>query len=121
MPVTKRATVDRAISPAEITVVQVMLKRAAVAPEYSRLGSDLNRLRVVERCSCGCDSVDFKRDDPQTRPKPIADDTGETIAGGQVGVIIWGTSEAVTGIEVYDLGAGDNDIRLPAPDSIRPW
>jgi hypothetical protein len=117
----KRAALDRPISPPEIAVIQVMLERAAVAPEYSLLGSDLSRLRVVERCSCGCDSVDFKKYDPQARSKPIADGTGETVSGGQVGVIIWGTSDAVTGIEVYDLGAGENDIRLPSPDSVRPW
>jgi hypothetical protein len=43
----KRETVDRPISPAEVMVIQVMLEGAAVAPEYSRLNTNLNTLRVV--------------------------------------------------------------------------
>jgi len=102
-------------------VIQVMLERAAVDPEYQRLTAHVERLRVIDRCGCGCDSVDFKVDDSDNRPKPIADGTGETDAGGQVGVIIWGTADSITGIEVYDLGAGADGIRLPIPHSIRPW
>ena len=98
-----------------------MLERAAVDPAYQRLTADVGRLRVVDRCGCGCDSVDFKPYDHERRPKPIADGTGETPMGGQVGVIVWGTAESITGIEVYDLGAGDDDLRLPVLESIRPW
>jgi len=47
--------------------------------------------------------------------------TGKTLTGGDVGIIVWGTDDAVTGIEVYDLGAGDTDIKLPVESSIRPW
>ncbi|MGH7535357.1 MAG: hypothetical protein ACREMG_07215, partial [Gemmatimonadales bacterium] len=58
---------------------------------------------------------------PEHRPKPIADGIGTTPAGGKVGVIVWGTAEAVTGLEVYDLGAGAADLRLPDPSSIAPF
>jgi hypothetical protein len=42
-----------------------MLERAAVTADCSRLLTELNALRVVYRCSCGCDSVDFQTFDPQ--------------------------------------------------------
>ena len=42
-------------------------------------------------------------------------------AGGEVGVIVWGRGNAVTGLEIYDLGAGPADLRLPDPASIRPF
>jgi hypothetical protein len=65
--------------------------------------------------------VDFARDDEGEHPRVLADAVGETPSGGTVGVIVWGHPEAVTGLEVYDLGAGDDDLRLPVPASIAPW
>jgi hypothetical protein len=53
--------------------------------------------------------------------RPIADGTATTPSGGGVGVIVFGTSTKITGLEVYDLGAGDNDLRLPEPSSVLPW
>ena len=75
----------------------------------------------MRRWGCGCDSVDFAQHDPDRPSRPIADGTGKTPAGGDVGIVVWGTDEAVTGIEVYDLGAGDEDIKLPVESSIRAW
>ena len=51
----------------------------------------------------------------------LGDGVGQTAKGGTVGIIIWGTTEAVTGIEVYDLGAGQDDLTLPVVGSIRSW
>ena len=70
---------------------------------------------------CGCASVDFDSPVSEERSKPIADGTGTTPRGGQVGVIVWGRSDAITGLEIYDLGAGDDDLVLPDPTSVVPW
>jgi hypothetical protein len=78
-------------------------------------------LRVVGKCDCGCDSVDFVEQGKIKHAKPIADGIGSTSRGGKVGVIIWGTPEVITGLEIYDLGAGDVDIKLPTPESIMPF
>jgi len=51
----------------------------------------------------------------------VADGIGTTSAGGQVGVIVWGRGKAITGLEIYDLGAGENDLKLPIPSSIKPF
>jgi hypothetical protein len=118
---TQRTTIDRQITPEELSVIRATLERAAVSPGYEPLAANLEHLRAVARCSCGCDSVDFCVYNPDRPPRPIGDGTGQTAAGGSVGIIIWGTDETVTGIEVYDLGAGDDDLRLPVPSSIRPW
>lgn len=72
-------------------------------------------------CECGCDSVDFAEHDPEWPCGQSPMGTGKTPTGGDVGIIIWGIDDAVTGIEVYDLGAGDADIKLPVESSIRPW
>ncbi len=70
---------------------------------------------------CGCDSVDFVEQDKIQQAKPIADGIGSTPRGGKVGVIVWGTPEVIIGLEIYDLGAGDMDIKLPIPESIMPF
>jgi hypothetical protein len=31
------------------------------------------------------------------------------------------TDDAVTGLEIYDAGAGDGNVRLPVAESIRPF
>jgi hypothetical protein len=92
---TKPVTGDRPISPAEVTVIQVMLERAAVSPEYSRLNTNLST---------------WDTESPRTQ---IADGTGETPSGNPVGVIIWGSADSVTGIEVYANGGTEDDLRLP--------
>jgi hypothetical protein len=75
---------------------------------------------VVDQCNCGCASVDFAFAGEE-RPRPIADGVATTPAGGGVGVIVFGTADAITGLEIYDNGAGERDLTLPLPDSIRGW
>jgi hypothetical protein len=98
-----------------------MLDKAAKGSIGPDVLMRLETLQVIGTCECGCDSVDFAELDPQRPQRPIADGIGKTPAGGDVGIIIWGMDDAVTAIEVYDLGAGDGDIKLPVENSIRPW
>jgi hypothetical protein len=115
-----RPRVNRAIKPEEIAVIESALERAPVSPPVLTIRPGLASLRVVGVCGCGCDSIDFTRDDPSHISTPVADGLGTTPAGGQVGIIVWGISGAITGLEIYDMGAGDDDLRLPLPASIRP-
>ena len=116
---TERAKINRPITPDEVAVIRAALERASVSSETAVLATDLEGLHVVSRCSCGCDSVDFVEHDPARPAKPIADGIGTTPAGGAVGLIVWGRADAVTGLEVYDVGAGDDDLKLPTTSSIR--
>ena len=114
-----RTKINRALTPEEIAVIRTALERAPVSPEYSVLVDKLPELRAVDACSCGCDSIDFEENGSVRPAKPIGDAIGTTQAGGVVGVIVWGREDAVTALEIYDLGAGDDGLRLPQPDSIR--
>lgn len=118
---TERAKINRLITSEEVAVIRTALERVPASAEFSALAAGLEHLRAVDRCLCGCDSVDFVEHNPARPVKPIADGIGTTAAGGTVGVIVWGRADAVTGLEVYDLGAGDDDLRLPTPNSIRPF
>jgi hypothetical protein len=118
---TQRAKINRSISDAEVAVIRAALERAPVAGVAVPSLDGLHTLRAVDRCGCGCDSVDFALHDPAQPSKPLADGIGLTPTGGMVGVLVWGREAEVTGLEIYDLGAGDDDLRLPSPTSIQPF
>jgi hypothetical protein len=115
-----RTKPNRPITDAEATVVRLALARAAVIPAAVELVGTIPNLRVIDQCHCGCASVDFAFSGNE-RPEPIADGTATTPAGGGVGIIVWGTRSAIAGLEIYDCGAGDDDLGLPVPESIIAW
>jgi hypothetical protein len=111
----------RPIRQDEVEVIGATLERASVRPVTTSAAAAIHSLTVVGRCECGCASVDFDALPTEERPTPVADGIGETPSGGRVGIIVWGGPDAITGIEVYDLGTGDGDLVLPTPKSIVPW
>jgi len=110
----------RALAPRELGVLRATLEKAAKLELAPALLGCLENLRVIGGCTCGCESIDFAEHDSDRPPRPIADGIGKTPAGGDVGIIVWGTDDAVMSLEVYDLGAGELDIKLPVEASIRP-
>ena len=102
-------------------MIRTALEVAATSPEVQTLAVRLEALHVVSACSCGCDSVDFVRAEDAETTRLLADATAQTARGGKVGVIVWGTASHLTGLEIYDLGAGDDDLKLPIASTIRPW
>lgn len=111
----------RPIRQEEVDVIRATLERAPARPVDPDALESIPTLTVVGRCACGCASVDFDEPPSEHRSKPVGDGIGRTRRGGQVGVIVWGRQDAITGLEIYDLGAGDGDLVLPAPESIVPW
>jgi hypothetical protein len=110
----------RGINQRETEIIRVALERAARVPLDETVWAVIPNLEIVARCECGCASVEFDAPSDE-RSGVIADATGQTPRGGQVGVIVWGRSDAITGLEIYDLGAGDDDLVLPVPTSVIPW
>jgi hypothetical protein len=119
--VTERAKINRPITPQEVAVIRYALERAPAGTLGPRVGDTLEHLRAIGHCGCGCDSIDFVPCDPSHMSQPIADGIGTTPAGGDVGVVVWGHLDAVTGLEIYSLGAEDHDLKLPLPGSIHPF
>ena len=115
-----RAKPNRPISETEAACIRVTLERAPATPDTSALVSAIGDLRVVGGCDCGCASVDFEKNSSE-HAQPIADGIGKTARGGDVGIIVWGTRNAITGLEIYDRGAGDDDLYLPELSSIVSW
>ena len=116
-----RVTRRRGIRSREAAVVRTTLERASTLDKCRGLIAQVEALRVVGGCECGCDSVDFEPNGQAPPAQIIADAIGTTPVGGQVGVLIWGSEERIGSLEIYDLGAGDEDLRLPSIESIEPW
>jgi hypothetical protein len=113
-------TTDRRIAEREVAVIRAALRVAPVLREDRAPQFEVEGLRVVGRCDCGCASVDFVPREDTATSTPVAHGVGTTIAGGTVGVIVWGKDVVLTALEIYDLGAGQDDLTLPDPDSVRP-
>src|SRR5215204_2117950 len=109
----------RRINQGEAEIIRAASERACRVPLVETVWSAIPCLVIIARCECGCASVEFDAPSEQ-RSGVIADATGHTPRGGQVGVIVWGRSDAITGLEIYGLGAGDDDLVLPVPTSVIP-
>ena len=106
---------DRPLSAHEIEIVTWMLAHASGPLEH--LANTTSSLRVVGRCACGCPSVNFEIGGQALPNAPLADATGQTADGIEVGVILWGRPDAVTGLEFYEM---DRPIRsLPLTTTLK--
>ena len=115
-----RAKPNRPINEDEIRVIRTALERCAEIPEAPALAPTLSSLRVVGGCQCGCASVDFAVVTPEQH-QPIADGLGILTDGERVGVIVWGTPDAVAGLEIYDMSASATGLLLSQLQSIISW
>ncbi|HEX3845910.1 MAG TPA: hypothetical protein VHV81_00900 [Steroidobacteraceae bacterium] len=111
---------SRPASSDEQGVIKRALEAAAAGSNLARLKGQISSLRIVARCECGCASVRFAAPAGIPRAHVVADALAKTSAGNTVGVMVWGTDDALTGLEVYSMSA-PNDASLPMPDSVNRW
>lgn len=109
----------RPLSDAERALVLRLLEVGGAArPPYT----DVDALRVVAVCDCGCHSFETLRAGaapPAGGFGRILADAYGTVDGGQaVGLILWGSEESVTYAEVYGLAHPAPYAGLPAPESV---
>jgi hypothetical protein len=109
----------RLVAEAEALVIERALKSAPVAEVPPLLLTSVRSLRVVSRCGCGCASVDFS---PPTSNEavwePLADATGKSPTGEDLGIIVWGKDGCISGLEIYSYT--DAPAPLPVIESIVP-
>jgi hypothetical protein len=115
-----RVKPNRPISDEESALVRAALERCAKTSDVQELLTTVAGLRVIDQCHCGCPSVDFARSSSE-HPHPVADGLGITSNGDQVGVIVWGVTGAITGLEIYDMSGSASELKLQDLKSIIPW
>ncbi len=109
----------RAISAEERTILERALQYAPVdGADLPPLGQ-LDSLQVVGKCQCGCASVDFRHIKAGEIADVVADAIGETLAGEQVGIIVFALGGNFQGLEI--VGYSDNPAPLPVPSTVRGW
>jgi hypothetical protein len=115
------STLPRSIRPDEARIIRVVLDRAARASFDPALPATVASLVVVGRCACGCPTIDFASAPSDVRSTVLADATGAMENGEVVGVMVWGRSDAITGLEVFDFADRVGELGLPTPESIIRW
>jgi hypothetical protein len=108
----------RLIAPRELEVLRRALAVCRTDAASVSHDSVAAALIVCSRCECGCDTVEFERIGDEV-PALIADGLGATADGAEVGLLVFGTANAITCLEVYSFD--DGPARLPTLDSIRPF
>jgi len=112
-----RSSVNRPISAAEAEVLTWMLRHASVRGPLAHLEPTVPALRVVRHCECGCPTVDFAAPS-DADPMLLCDGLGASEDGVRMGVLVFGTDNAITCLEVYQL---DRPVRsLPTVTSLEP-
>jgi hypothetical protein len=106
----------RLITEAEAAVIERALTAEGLGTD-SMLAS-VRSLFVVDRCGCGCASVDFAVPSSNTQPTvPLVDATGKSPSGEDLGIIIWTSAGSISGLEVF--GYTDEPAPLPVVSSIK--
>jgi len=111
-----RLEISRPISEQEAAVVTRVLERCALGEPTKINRSSISKLKVVSRCACGCDTVDFESVDWSKPPSVVAEGTGKTENGDEVGIIVFADGGTVVCLEVYNHGS--NPALLPLLDSV---
>jgi hypothetical protein len=108
----------RQLTPDERTLLRWLLERGT--EEARALVAQVEHLRVVSRCDCGCPSIDFGLADGTPGPHAggiVAEAAGESPEGALVGVMVWAGGAQVATLEVYAM-ADVERFSLPAPDRL---
>lgn len=108
----------RAVRTDEAAILRWMLVNASLVGPLHGLAGVVSSLYVQDRCRCGCCSVTFVNDRPGSRCEPIAEASGRTADGRPMDVRVWGTSEAVTALEI--IGETSSEDRLPLIETLCP-
>ncbi len=116
---TRPTITPRPISPQELAVILRTLDVCAAVPISDSLRASVAELEVVSRCECGCDTVNFKGWGKSSPLQVIADGIADTPDGKGIGVIVFGSPDRVSCLEVYSYD--DEPARLPKIESIRAY
>lgn len=110
-----RITEDRPLSAAESRLVRWLLEHGE--PGSARFLPELDALRIVARCSCGCASIDFVEDGSGPM-EVIADFDLRPLGRVPGGVFLFTRGGRLAGLEVYSFG--DPIAGCPDPEALVP-
>jgi hypothetical protein len=93
--------------------------RAPTGESCEASSCDIESLKIVGKCPCGCESLFFTGIDEATEQFRLADGLGYTEDGEEIGMILWASGSRIVHLELYNYS--ENPARLPPPASICPF
>jgi hypothetical protein len=110
---------SRSISPVEAAAIDALLLRASIGESCEASSCDIESLKIVGKCPCGCESLFFTGIDEAAEQFRLADGLGYTEDGEEIGMILWASGSRIVHLELYNYS--ENPARLPPPASICPF
>jgi len=110
---------DRPITSHERDVILWLIDHAT--PEHEQLAAQVESLRVVSKCTCGCPTVYFavEGDPPTRKGEEVISDYVATVDGHGVGVMLFELNGHLSSLEVYSFGVHKEPFGLPAIEDLR--
>jgi len=110
--------VERNLSSSERTLLQWLLMHGS--SDASKYMSQIDSLRIVSKCGCGCPTVDFALQSGRKvgGSDIVAEAGGKSPEGISVGVILHVRDDELSELEVYSTEGLDVPFSLPTPDSL---
>jgi hypothetical protein len=95
------------------------------SPEAKPYISQIANVNVVGKCTCGCPTIDLalgNREQRKTAPSIIlADFTGKTPEGIEVGVIVHAREGEISELELYAIPDWKGPFNLPSIESLKQF
>ena len=113
---------NRPLTRAETVLVKWLLEHGTDTAR--ELLPQLDRARVVSRCSCGCASVDFSVDGKVAPPKTgmtvVSDHRWDSPEGYFFGVFAYAREGLLSGIDLWSIDGRATASLLPDTNQLRP-
>jgi len=117
-PDTLVAPLDRPLTDEERALLDWLLGHGF--PGANELRSQIERLTVAGKCTCGCPTIYFAFDEEpvQRKGERVISDHLAEVDGLPVGVMVFETNGVLSSLEVYSLPGTDKPFGLPLIASI---
>lgn len=113
----------RPITAEEVAVIRAAFSQGQIVRQVSPAALEsLPSLTVISQCACGCASIYFG-DDPPNGPRStlVVDAVAKHPDGSVLGLMVWGRSDQITALELWDYDGSGGNKRLADPASVRSF
>jgi hypothetical protein len=107
---------NRDLTDEELRLVRWLLENGE--PSARRYLDDLDDLRVVSKCTCGCASINFV--DESGGMEILGDFKFTHREGGQIGVFAFAVNDRLAGLELWSIDGVNDGDEIPDPDQLDP-
>ena len=108
---------DRPLTSKEITLLRWLLEHGT--DSAAQHVGEIEKLRVVSRCGCGCASIDFVRA-PGSPLEILSDQQWQDEQGRRFGAFAFAKEGKIAGIEVWSMDGLATPTALPDPSLLSP-